>query len=79
MIAAIMPDLHQERLDLDRAGLHIAQGERRIAEQILLIEWMRKKGHDTADAERLLQNFEQTLDTWRDHRWLIAEAIERLD
>jgi hypothetical protein len=77
MIVGAMPDLQQEQLDLDRADLHIAQGERRVAEQILLIERMGRKGHDTAEAEKLLRNFEQTLENWRDHRRLILDALER--
>ncbi|WP_046867804.1 hypothetical protein [Microvirga massiliensis] len=72
-----MPDLHQERLDLDRADRHLAEGERRITDLILRIEDQTAQGRDTTEARKLLRNFEQTMETWRVHRQLIADAIAR--
>ncbi|WP_046869136.1 hypothetical protein [Microvirga massiliensis] len=72
-----MPDLAQERLDLDAADRHLAEGERRITDLILLIEDETAKGRDTTEARKLLRNFEQTMETWRVHRGLIADAIAR--
>jgi hypothetical protein len=72
-----MPDLEQERLDLDRADRHLAEGERRITNLILLIEDQTAQGRDTTEARKLLRNFEQTMETWRVHRQLIADAIAR--
>ncbi|WP_046869260.1 hypothetical protein [Microvirga massiliensis] len=72
-----MPDLEQERLDLDTADRHLAEGERRITDLILLIEDQTAQGRDTTEARKLLRNFEQTMETWRVHRQLIADAIAR--
>ncbi|WP_046869211.1 hypothetical protein [Microvirga massiliensis] len=72
-----MPDLEQERLDLDAADRHLAEGERRITDLILLIEDQTAQGRDTTEARKLLRNFEQTMETWRVHRQLIADAIAR--
>ncbi|WP_046862720.1 hypothetical protein [Microvirga massiliensis] len=72
-----MPDLEQERLDLDAADRHLAEGERRITDLILLIEDETAKGRDTTEARKLLHNFEQTMETWRVHRQLIADTIAR--
>jgi hypothetical protein len=74
-----MPDLHQERLDLDMANRHLAEGARRTADLILLIEDQTAKGRDTTEARKLLRNFEQTMETWRVHRELIADAVARAE
>ncbi|WP_114946763.1 hypothetical protein [Microvirga calopogonii] len=72
-----MPNVQQEREHLAKADRDIADGERRVAEQIILIEQMRKDGHDTALAEEFLRNLEQTLEQWHAHRRLILDAIAR--
>ena len=74
-----MPNLQQEREHLARADRHIAEGARRVAEQIDLIAWMTKKGHDLTEAQKLLRNYEETLAQWRWHRRLIMEEITRLE
>jgi hypothetical protein len=72
-----MPNLEQERLDLDAADRHLAEGERRITDLILRIEDQTAEGRDTTEARKLLRNFEQTMETWRVHRQLIADAVAR--
>ncbi|KLK90490.1 hypothetical protein AA309_25430 [Microvirga vignae] len=72
-----MTDLQQERDDLIQADRHLAQGERRIADQIALIQWMTMKGYNTAVATDLLRLLEQTLALWQEHRQLILETIAR--
>ena len=72
-----MAEVLDEHAELAKADADIAAGERRVAEQIELIEWLAKHHHDTAMAEQLLRVFEQTLDAWREHRQLILGAIAR--
>jgi hypothetical protein len=52
----------------------IAEGERHVAEQIVLIKWMREECLDTTLAQSLLCNLEQILEHWHTHRQLILEA-----
>ncbi|MER2265271.1 hypothetical protein [Methylobacterium oxalidis] len=74
-----MPTLEQEREDLALADRHIAEGERRISDQIALVAILVEGGHDTTQAERLLRTFEDTLDVWHSHRRSILDTIARLD
>jgi hypothetical protein len=74
-----MPDLQQEREHLAQADRHIANGERHVAEQIALLEHMTASGQDTAEGERLLRNFEETLEQFHAHRQLILDAIANAD
>ena len=74
-----MPRIRKEREDLAEADVHITEGERRLAQQITLIEWMAKKGHDTEEATKLLWNYMQTLEQWRRHRQLTLDEIARLE
>jgi len=47
---------------------HIAQGQRHIARQVEIIEELVRGGHDTAEARRLLSNFEQSQELHISHR-----------
>jgi|SRR5215211_8883162 hypothetical protein len=76
-IVGAMPDMQQEFEHLAQADRHLLEGERRIADQIILIEELTAKGHDTTGAEELLRNFEQTRETWRVHRELILDTLGR--
>lgn len=78
-LGGAMPDLMTEREHLLQADRDIADGERRITAQTLLVERLRTAGHDTREAERLLLNLRQTLETWRDHRDAILHEIARLE
>ncbi len=70
-----MDELARERHDLVMADNHIVEGERRISRQRALIERLRRDGHDSAAADRLLANLEQTLVGWNDHRHAILRRI----
>ncbi|EIM25941.1 hypothetical protein [Microvirga lotononidis] len=72
-----MTNLQQERDELVQADRHLAEGERRIGEQIDLIQWMTKHGYDTVVAKDLLRLLEETLTIWKEHRQLILDAIAR--
>jgi hypothetical protein len=73
-----MPDPALEREHLAKAERDIAEGERRITRQMLLIERMGREGHDTAEAEKLLLTLRETLAEWRAHREEILRELERL-
>ena len=72
-----MPDAWEDREDLATVDVHIAAGERLVAKQIVLIEQMAGRAHDMAEAERLLQDYEHLLQTWRRHRQLMLKEIMR--
>jgi len=72
-----MPDLEQECAHLTLADRHIAEGEKRVADQTCLIERLTGQGRDTVAARDLLRMLEETLVCWREHRQLIREAIAR--
>jgi len=77
MIGSAMPHAWKEREDLAKAEIDVAEGERRLAQQITLIQAMAKKGHDTEEATKLLWNYMQTLEQFRRHRQLSLDEIER--
>ncbi|WP_084731291.1 hypothetical protein [Microvirga vignae] len=72
-----MPDPALEREHLAKAECDIAEGERRITSQMLLIERMRRDGHDTSEAEKLLRTLRETLAAWQAHREAILLELER--
>ena len=74
-----MPELETEREHLVKADCDIAEGERRVSAQLLLVERLREGGHDSANAEQLLLILQQTLEAWQGHRDLILKEIARLE
>ena len=72
-----MTQLAEEREHLAQADRDIVAGERRVAAQMLLVERLRRDGHDTHAAE-LLANLQGTLEAWRAHREQILREIARL-
>jgi hypothetical protein len=50
-------DREMQLRHLEQAERHIAQGERQIAEQEARIADLARRGSDTTDAQRLLNNF----------------------
>jgi len=72
-----MPDPALERKHLAKAERDIAEGERRVTRQMILIETMRQDGHDTAEAEKLLLVLELTLAEWQARREEILRVLER--
>ena len=74
---ATMTDSNVEREHLAKAERDIAEGERRITKQALLIEKLREDGHDVTEAEKLLQTLQDTLTEWEAHRDEILRELER--
>ena len=74
-----MPDLQQEREHLAEADRHIAEGRRRVADQVALIARLAQDGHDTTQARRLLLTLEASLEGRHEHRQIILCNIARLD
>jgi hypothetical protein len=74
-----MTKLAGEREQLAQADRDIAAGERRVLAQVLLIERLRRDGHDTHGAKLLLANLQGTLEAWRVHREEILRKIARLE
>jgi hypothetical protein len=63
--------LEERRLTLTE--YHIAKCEVRLARQRKLIKCLKAQGQDTTEAERLLDNIVDFLNTARVHRLLILE------
>jgi hypothetical protein len=72
-----MPEVPYEREQLALADRHIAEGEARLARQRRLVEQMAEQGQDTAEAKRMLRDFEAVLEQFHVHRRLILDAIAR--
>ncbi|MGE7414949.1 hypothetical protein [Methylobacterium tarhaniae] len=72
-------DREAEVRRLNLADCHIADAERHITDQWLILEQQRAAGRDTQDAERLLETMEETLSTFQEHRRMIVEMIDRID
>ena len=70
-----MPDVAKEQADLEKADRDIREGEARVAQQMRLIDELRRDGHDVADAEKLLRTLEEALDTWKAHRDTIRSML----
>ncbi|WP_298961095.1 hypothetical protein [uncultured Methylobacterium sp.] len=62
---------------LNEADLHIADVERQITRQLLMIERLRADGQDALEAEHLLVAMHETLATYHEHRRLILGEIGR--
>jgi len=61
---------------LELAERHIAQGERHIAEQEARIAHLARRGVDTKEAQRLLNNFFATQMLHLQHRERILKELE---
>jgi molecular chaperone DnaK (HSP70) len=61
--------------DVQMVEGHIIQGERHIVSQQKLIDRLRTRGLPTAEAERLLSEFRETLEQHWQHRAAMLEAI----
>ena len=72
-------DRDAELRHMNEADAHIADAERRITKQGILLDELRRDGHDTQEAERLLHEFRKTLEALYRHRKIIAETIVQID
>jgi len=62
---------------LARANRHIADAMRHIADQRACIDMLRRDGHGTAEAEKLLVLFETSLTLMIEHRDMILRDLGR--
>ena len=76
-----MANVAKEQADLDKAEQDIRDGEARVAHQRQLVDELRRDGHDTEEAEKLLWTLQQSLDAWKSHREtiriMLADAKKR--
>ena len=72
-------ELARERGDLEKADRDIIEGTQRLDQQRDLIARLAGQGHETGQARALLENFQQMLEMWRDHRVLILKRIAILE
>lgn len=79
MIGNAMSRMWKERKDPAEVDVQITKGERRLAQQITLIQWMTKKGQDTEEVAKLLWHYQQALEQLRWHRQLISDDIAPLE
>lgn len=73
----LMDDQQVNAEELALAEQHVADGERRVAEQRERIERLAANGHDTAVAVSLLQVFEETLDLMYQDRQRLRDKVAR--
>ena len=68
----------REKASLAKADQDIADGERRITAQMVLLDQLRVDGHDTREAEHLLTAMQELLTQFYRHRDEILGRLERL-
>ena len=72
-------DRQAEVQRLSLANRHIVNAERNVTGQTFELERLRRGGHDTAMAERTLENFKGLLQALCNRRKLIIKTIEQID
>jgi hypothetical protein len=72
------PEIEAEKQQLLKAEADIENGWNRLRNQEDLTNSLRASGHNTAEAERLVQILKSTLVQWERHRQLIVERIAYL-
>ncbi len=77
--ANLSDELARECRDLEKAEKDLVEGRQRVEDQQRLIDRLALQGHDTAEAQLLLHNFQHMLDAWHDHRELIVQRIALLE
>ena len=70
-----MAGIAKEQADLEKAERDIRDGEARVAHQRQLIDELRRDGHDTEEAEKLLWTLQQSLEAWKAHRDTIRTLL----
>ena len=71
--------LAAEKQLLVKAEADIENGWSRLRNQEDLLGWLRISGHNTVEAERLVELMKQTLIQWERHRVLIEQRIAYLE
>jgi hypothetical protein len=77
-VAERTAQLHEEQRQLLKADSDIDEGWQRIRNQEDLVRELRAGGHDTRQAERLVDLLRQTLLEWERHRTLIIQRVDFL-
>jgi len=62
---------------LETARRHVLEGEKRVAGQEALVEWLRSSGREVSTAEFQLKVFKKTLQTMRDHLEFEEQEVQR--
>lgn len=70
--------LRDERRLLQKADVDIEEGCQRIRQQEERVRDLQAGGHDSRQAERLVELLKQTLVEWERHRTLIIERVNFL-
>ncbi|WP_439405441.1 hypothetical protein ACNJX9_29145 [Bradyrhizobium sp. DASA03076] len=70
--------LHAEQRLLVKADADINEGWLRIRNQEDLVRELRAGGHDSRQAERLVELLKQTLVEWERHRTLVVQRVNYL-
>ncbi|HUN96145.1 MAG TPA: hypothetical protein VMU69_07895 [Bradyrhizobium sp.] len=81
---ATFPESRTEELRVEKALLlkaecDIEEGWKRLRNQQELLQELQAAGHDTAQAERLIQLLQSTLVEWERHRALIEQRVVYLE
>lgn len=71
--------LKLEKMLLVKAARDIEEGWRRLRNQEQVLSDLQAGGHDSKQAERLVQLLQQTLVEWERHRVLIEERVNYLE
>ena len=71
--------LRAEKAQLVKAEKDIEEGWRRLRNQEQLLSDLQAGGHDSRQAERLVQLLRETLIEWERHRVLIEERVTYLE
>lgn len=71
--------LRTEKALLIKADKDIEEGRKRLRNQQQLLSDLQAAGHDSKQAERLVDLMQQTLLEWERHRVLIEERITYLE
>jgi hypothetical protein len=74
-----LAELGAEKALLVKAEKDIEEGWARLRNQQDLLLELQAGGHDTKQAEHLLELFKQSLIEWERHRVLIAERVAYLE
>lgn len=77
-LAECTEQLHAEQRLLIKADQDIQEGSQRIRDQEERVRDLQAGGHDTRQAERLVDLLRQTLIEWQRHRILIEQRVSYL-
>jgi len=74
-----MAEIAKELRDLEAAKSRVAEGERLVAEQEQRLEGLRKDGHPTEEAGRILARHRGALQARRDTQAIIERILDDIE